>query len=88
MDNFRLIFKILTIYKETLWKVGVSPDDVTPESLGTSETHIHNVLIVLRNAGLITGTNGDTIITLAGLEYLDSNYRMKAIAGERKPYSY
>ena len=88
MDNFRIIYKILTIYKEVLWKEGLSPDDVTGEKLGTSEIHVQNILIVLRNAGLIVGTNGQTVITLAGLEYLEKNEQMKRIAGERKPYSY
>jgi len=88
MDNIRLIYKILTVYKEALWKEGVSPDDVTPEKLGATEGHIKNILIVLRNAGHIVGTNGQTVITLEGLEYLEKDERMRGLANERKPYSY
>ena len=88
MDNYRLIYKILTVYRDALWKEGVSPDDITPEKLGASEGHIKNILLVLRNAGHIIGTNGQTVITLAGLEYLETNAQMIKIASERKPYSY
>ena len=88
-DNFRLIYKILTVYKDALWENGVSPNVLMPDMLGTSEVHIRNVLLVLRNAGLIIGTNGQSIITLAGLEYLESNPQMRRLAGEtRGPYSY
>jgi hypothetical protein len=83
-----LIYKILTVYKTALWEQGVSPDALMPDKLGTSETHIRNLLLVLRNAGLIIGTNGQTVITLAGLEYLESNEQMKRIAGRSEPYSY
>ena len=88
MDNFRLIYKILTVYKNALWENGVAADALMPDILGTSETHIRNVLLVLRNAGLIIGTNGQTVITLAGLEYLESNQQMLKIAGMRDPYGY
>ena len=88
MDNFKLIYKILALYRDVLWKEGVSPDDVTPKKLNTSEEHIHNVLIVLRNAGLIVGTNGKTIITLAGLDYLENDRNMKKVANAHKPYSF
>jgi hypothetical protein len=88
MDNIRLIFKILTIYKNALWENGISPGTLTPEKLGTTEVHIRNIQLVLRNGGLIIGTNGHTVITLAGLDYLESNQYMKKIAGERNPYGY
>ena len=88
MDNFRVIYKILTLYKNALWEKGVSMDDLMPDKLETSETHIRNIHLVLSNAGLIIGTNGETVITLAGLEYLARNEQMRRIAGERKPYSY
>ena len=88
MDNFRLIYKILSVYKQALWENGVSSDALMPDRLGTSETHIRNVQLVLRNAGLVIGTNGQSIITLAGLEYLESNPQMVRIAGTREPYSY
>ena len=88
MDNFRLIYKILTVYKNALWKEGVSPADVIPEKLNATEGHIRNIQLVLRNAGLIIGTNGQTVITLAGLEYLEINPQMIKIAGQREPYSY
>ena len=88
MDNFRLIHKILTIHKNALWEEGAPLNELTPEKLGTTDTHVRNIQIVLRNAGLIVGTNGQSIITLAGLEYLDSNPQMVKISSERKPYSY
>jgi hypothetical protein len=78
----------LTVYKEALWDDGVSSDDLMPDKLGTSETHIKNILLVLRNAGHIIGTNGQTVITLSGLEYLESNRQMVKVAGRREPYSY
>ena len=87
-DDFSLIYKILTIYKNALWEDGISFEDFSPEKLGASEVHIKNIQLVLRNAGLIIGTNGQTIITLAGLEYLECSEQMKAIAGKHKPYSY
>ena len=87
-DDFSLIHKILSIYKKALWTDGVSFEDLASEKLGASEVHIKNIQLVLRNAGLIIGTNGQTIITLAGLEYLESNEQMKNIAGRHKPYSY
>ena len=88
MDNFRLIYKILTVYKNALWKEGVPFDALATTDLGTSETHIRNIQMVLRNADLIIGTNGETIITLAGLEYLEKNPQMIKIASERMPYNY
>ena len=88
MNNFRLIHKILTVYKNALWEKGISPETLTPENIGASEAHIRNIHAVLRNAGLIINTNGQTIITLAGLEYLDSNAQMLKIEGEREPYGY
>ena len=88
MDNFRLIYKILTVYKEALWVEDLSPEALMPEKFGTTEAHVRNILLVLRNEGLIIGTNGQTVITLAGLEYLEADKRMQSIAGERKPYKY
>ena len=88
MNDFRLIYKILTIYKQALWEERVPFSALTPEKLGTSETHTRNIQLVLRNGGLIIGTNGQTVITLAGLEYLENNERMKAIEGEHKPYTF
>ena len=88
MDNFRLIYKILTVHKKALWEEGAPLNELTPEKLGTTETHIRNVHTVLRNAGLIIGTNGQSIITLAGLESLESNPQMMKMDSERKPYSY
>ena len=61
---------------------------MTPEKLGTTEAHVRNIHHVLRNGGLLHGTNGNTIITLSGLGYLAGNERMTAIANERKPYDY
>ena len=87
-NNFHLIYKILTIYKNALWEEGISPEALTPEKLGTTEVHIRNILHVLRNAGHIMGANGNTVITLGGLKYLEEDTQMKAIAGERRPYSY
>ena len=87
-DDFGLIHKILTIYKKALWEDGISLDALSSEKLGASDVHIKNIHLVLRNAGLIIGTNGQTIITLAGLEYLESNEQMKTVAGRHKPYSY
>ena len=86
-NNFHLIYKILTIYKNALWAEGVAPDVLSPQNLGTTEVHIRNILHVLRNAGHIIGTNGNTVITLEGLKYLEEDTQMKAIAGERRPYS-
>ena len=88
MDSFRVIYRILTVYKNAMWEDGVSSDALLPENLGTTDKHVRNLQLVLRNAGLIIGTNGQTIITLAGLEYLESNPQMARIAGERKPYGF
>ena len=88
MKDFELIYKLLKIYRDALWKDGVTLDDLMPNNLGASETHVRNIQLVLRNAGLIVGTNGETVITLAGLEYLESNPQMAKLAGNRKPYSY
>ena len=88
MDNFRLIYQILTIYKEALWKEGVPNSAALHERLETTDLHVRNVLTVLRNDGLLVGTNGQTVITLKGLEYLEKNECMAKFAGERKPYSY
>ena len=87
-DNFRVIYKILNVYKNALWENGVTSDDLMPDKLNTTETHIRNIQLVLRNDGLIIGTNGQTVITLKGLEYLDSNEQMRKIAGETTPYGY
>ena len=87
-DDFGLIYKVLNIYKKALWEDGVSPDAFVSDKIGASDVHIKNIHLVLRNAGLIIGTNGQTIITLAGLEYLESSEQMKAVAGRHKPYSY
>ena len=86
MKDFKLIYKILTIYKKALWQDGIAHDDLMPDRLGAFATHIRNIQLVLRNAGLIVGTNGETVITLAGLEYLENNEQMLRNAGERRPY--
>ena len=88
MKDFKLIYKILTIYKNALWQDGIAHDDLMPDKLGASATHIRNIQLVLRNAGLIVGTNGETVIMLAGLEYFENNEQMLWIAGERRPYHY
>ena len=87
MDNFRLIYQILTIYKEALWKEGVPNSAALHERLDTTDLHVRNILTVLRNDGLIVGTNGQTVIALKGLEYLEKNEMMLKFTAERKPYS-
>jgi len=76
------------IYKEALWKEGVPDGTLLHERLGVTDLHVRNIMILLRNAGHIVGTNGQSIITLAGLEYLESNPQMEKIAGKREPYGY
>ena len=88
MRDFRLIYKVLTAYKGALTQDGAPLDELTPEKLGTTEAHVRNIQHVLRNAGMLNGINGQTIISLAGLEYLTNNEKMLEIANERKPYSY
>ena len=87
-DSFRVIYKILHVDKNALWENGVAPDDLMPDKLNTTETHIRNIQLVLRNDGLIICTNGQSVITLKGLEYLESNEQMRRIAGEPTPYGY
>ena len=90
MDNFKVIFKILSILESSLDCDGVNLDRLTPENLGISKNRRNALLKMLNDRGFIVGvvvkkyTDGDMIliiddimITLDGLEYLSENTLMK-----------
>ena len=93
MHNFRIIYRILTKYKELLETPGNPAELITPDTLDTTEHHMKTLLVMLSDAGLLKGItdNGGadvayrhSEITLKGLEYLADNTKMKEISQELK----
>jgi hypothetical protein len=81
MLDFRVIYKLLRVYKKLLCDAGNPRELTTPEALGTLERHAERIFFILRDAGLLRGeTIGNAAITLQGLEYLEENVKMKEVA--------
>lgn len=92
MDNFKVIYQILSYLEENMDKEKPDMSGLSPEKLGVTEARLTNILIMLIDAGYI---NGITItpmldggfytnyfhptITLTGLEYLENNSTMQKI---------
>ena len=90
MDNFTVIYKILSSLEKSLDVEEVDPDRISPQTLGISEERWKKYIEMLVDAGYIKGvsikkyTDGQMIvnvegirITLKGLEYLSENTIMQ-----------
>lgn len=90
MDNFAIIYKILNALEKSMDLEQCNADMISAEHLGISKIRWKNYMLMLNDAGYISGLNvkkyiDDTIdvnidnvrITLKGLEYLSENTLMK-----------
>lgn len=89
-DNFKIIYKILSILKSSLDNLKCDVDRLSPQSLNISIEKRDNIIELLLDKNLIKGViikkyqDGDSIlvlndikITLDGLQYLEENSIMK-----------
>ncbi len=90
MDNFTVIYKILSTLEKSLDMEEADMDRICPQTLGISEERWKKYMEMLVDAGYIKGvsikkyTDGQMIvsiedirITLKGLEYLSENTIMQ-----------
>ena len=90
MDNFTVIYKILSSLEKSLDVEEVDPDRISSKTLGISEERWKKYMEMLVDVGYIKGvsikkyTDGQMIvisedirITLKGLEYLSENTIMQ-----------
>ncbi|WP_455090044.1 YjcQ family protein [Peptoanaerobacter stomatis] len=90
MDNFMVIFKILSILESSLDDESVDMDRLSAKALNISENRLNSLLKMLSDSGYIEGVSvrsyndggvavivNNIKITLAGLEYLSENSLMK-----------
>lgn len=89
-DNFKIIYKILSILKSSLDNLKCDIDRLSPQSLNISIEKRDNIIELLLDKNLIKGVIikkyqdedsvlvlNDIKITLDGLEYLEENSIMK-----------
>ncbi len=89
-DNFKIIYKILSILKSSLDNLKCDIDRLSPQSLNISIEKRDNIIELLLDKNLIKGViikkyqDGDSVlvlndikITLDGLQYLEENSIMK-----------
>lgn len=89
-DNFKIIYKILSILKSSLDNLKCDIDRLSPQSLNISVEKRDNIIELLLDKNLIKDViinkyqDGDSVlvlndikITLDGLEYLQENSVMK-----------
>lgn len=88
MDNFKVIYLILRILEKAL-DGQVDPEELSPEKLGITPTRRARLLLMMQEAGYISGVQVIRVIgmedvrvdnihiTLKGLEYLEENSLMK-----------
>lgn len=96
MDNFRIIYKILSALEKAMDCDVLDIDAISPEKLKISENRWCAIMKMLANDGYITGLRvaksiggeqicaNDISITLKGLEYLNSDSFMKKAADAAK----
>jgi len=97
MDNFKIIYQILSYLEENMDKEKPDMSGLSQEKLGVTEARFYNILRILVDAGYISGItftpllSGDYCInsfrpsiTLAGLEYLANNTTMKKFVNTLK----
>ena len=90
MDNFKIIYKILSTLEKSMDLEQCNSDSISPEVLKISEERWNKYIEMLLDAGYIKGVRmqkyvtGDTNInaediriTLKGLEYLSENSIMQ-----------
>lgn len=97
MDNFRLIYRILRFLETSSKQAEFDSDCFTAEHYGVNDAQWTNFLEMLIDSGFVKGVDvkrgADGYIsmsvslpriTLAGLEYLESNEFMLKMAAEAK----
>ena len=92
MDNFRIIYKILSILEKNLDYASFDAENIAPETLGITKQRRDALLIQLVKSGYVEGESykcyideaypritdmSCIMITLSGLEYLSENSLMK-----------
>lgn len=93
MGDFNAIYKILATLKDAMDYRRIEPDAISAKRLGVSNVRHTALLMMLVQAGYITGlsfdeaANGSIMmsvdrprITLRGLEYLEESKIMKRVA--------
>ena len=91
MDNFKVIYRILKLFAESMDYEEFDRSKLNAEYFGVSEARFNLILRMLKDAGYIEGISyvvglpGVKImkyprITLKGLEYLEENSTMKKAA--------
>ena len=84
MKDFRVIYKILAAFRIMLNEGGDPHSIVNIDTMSTNQHHLANIFHMLSDAKLLKGNSiASATITLAGLEYLEDNERMKQIAKEK-----
>jgi len=84
MKDFRVIYKMLAAFRIMLNDGGDPHTAINIDTMCTSQHHLGNIFHMLSDAKLLKGTSiASAVITLAGLEYLEDNERMKQIAKEK-----
>lgn len=92
MDDFKVIYRILRYLQASLDVDEFDPEALSPSRLKVSQTHIDSLLIMMQDAGYITGVHTQKTlsdsrphiihpcmprITIKGLEYLEENSMMR-----------
>ena len=91
VDNFKIIYKILSTIEQSMDYEEFDPNAIMPESLGVSRARWESIVTALVQDGYITGVELLPImgkrmpqvrliaprLTLAGMEYLADNTMMK-----------
>lgn len=95
MSDFKIIYRILKALQAAMDCEEFSPERLSPDVLGTTQARLEALLLMLYDAGYITGlrivqfdgtprkvmlTQSAPQITLKGLEYLEENSLMHKAA--------
>ena len=96
MSDFKIIYRILRVLQAAMDCEEFAPERLSPDMLGTSQTRLEALLLMLREDGYIAGLHvvqydgmarpkvllaqSAPRITLKGLEYLEENSLMRKAA--------
>ena len=97
MDNFAVIYRILTAFEKSMDEIKFDMKSIQPEVFGITTERWIKILIMLIDSGYIKGITIDIAadghpmisiyspqITLAGLEYLQENSVMRKVSNALK----
>lgn len=85
MDNFRVIYKILTALEQSMDGGSFDMESISADEMGISQHRLSVLWAMLGNVGYVKGINEkQPRITLKGLEYLQENSLMRKAASLAK----